>query len=114
MTELTIAAAAAPFGRDMDLCLHTIEDLIGHARRQGAGLLVLPEAALGGYVETLHGDADPPPALGSPSWPARWSSASASARKGKAARSTTSPRAFPAKASTACIARSTCRSTSTA
>ena len=63
MTELTIAAAAAPFGRDMDLCLHTIEDLIGHARRQGAGLLVLPEAALGGYVETLHGDADPPPAL---------------------------------------------------
>ena len=24
---------------------------------------MLPEAALGGYVETLHGDADPPPAL---------------------------------------------------
>jgi predicted amidohydrolase len=26
-------------------------------------MLVLPEAALGGYVETLHGDADPPPTL---------------------------------------------------
>jgi predicted amidohydrolase len=63
MTELTIAAAAAPFGRDMDLCLQTIQELIARARLQGVGLLVLPEAALGGYVETLHGDADPPPAL---------------------------------------------------
>ena len=63
MSELTIAAAAAPFSRDMDCCLHTIEDIIGRARSQGVGLLVLPEAALGGYVETLHGDADPPPAL---------------------------------------------------
>jgi len=63
MSELTIAAAAAPFTRDMDECLNTIEDLIGQARSQGVGLLVLPEAALGGYVETLHGDADPPPAL---------------------------------------------------
>jgi len=63
MTELTIAAAAAPFGREMDRCIQTIEDLIGHARQQGVGLLVLPEAALGGYVETLHGDAEPPPAL---------------------------------------------------
>jgi predicted amidohydrolase len=63
MSELTIAAAAAPFSRDMDLCLRTIEDLIARARLQQVDLLVLPEAALGGYVETLHGDADPPPAL---------------------------------------------------
>jgi predicted amidohydrolase len=63
MTELTIAAAAAPFDRDMDRCLRTIEHLIGTARAAGVGLLVLPEAALGGYVETLNGDADPPPAL---------------------------------------------------
>jgi predicted amidohydrolase len=63
MSELTIAAAAAPFTRDMDLCLRTIERLISRARQQGVGLLVLPEAALGGYVETLHGDADAPPAL---------------------------------------------------
>lgn len=65
MTELTIAAAAAPFSRDMDLCLRTIEDLIARARLQQVDLLVLPEAALGGYVETLSGDADPPPALDS-------------------------------------------------
>ncbi|HET9073855.1 MAG TPA: carbon-nitrogen hydrolase family protein [Solirubrobacteraceae bacterium] len=63
MPELTIAAAAAPFSRDMDACLATIEQTIADARRHGVGLLVLPEAALGGYVETLHGDAEPPPAL---------------------------------------------------
>jgi predicted amidohydrolase len=63
MSELTIAAAAAPFGRDMDACLRTIESLIEDARAAGVGLLVLPEAALGGYLETLRGDADPPPSL---------------------------------------------------
>ncbi len=61
MSELTIAAAAAPFGRDMDACLATIEQTIDAARGHDVGLLVLPEAALGGYVETLHGDAQPPP-----------------------------------------------------
>lgn len=63
MTELTIAAAAAPFGRDMDACLATIRGLVDDARERGVGLLVLPEAALGGYVTTLHADAEPPPAL---------------------------------------------------
>jgi N-carbamoylputrescine amidase len=63
MTQLTIAAAAAPFDRDMDACLATVARLIDEARARGAGLLVLPEAALGGYVTTLHSDADPPPAL---------------------------------------------------
>lgn len=64
MSPLKIAAAAAPFGRDMDACFATIERLIDEARAAGAGLLVLPEAALGGYVESLHGDVDdPPPAL---------------------------------------------------
>jgi predicted amidohydrolase len=63
MTELTIAAAAAPFDRDMDACLATVARVIDAARGAGAGLLVLPEAALGGYVTTLHDDADPPPAL---------------------------------------------------
>ena len=60
---LTIAAAAARFDRDMDGCLATVSRLIDGARERGAGLLVLPEAALGGYVTTLHADADPPPAL---------------------------------------------------
>ena len=63
MTQLTIAAAAAPFDRDMDACLATIARLIDDARAAHSGLLVLPEAALGGYVTTLHDDADPPPAL---------------------------------------------------
>ena len=61
--EITIAAAAAAFSRDMDACFATIERVIGEARSRGVDLLVLPEAALGGYVETLHGDAEPPPAL---------------------------------------------------
>lgn len=40
-----------------------MESLVADARKRGVGLLVLPEAALGGYVETLSGDADPPPAF---------------------------------------------------
>jgi predicted amidohydrolase len=63
MSEITIAAVNAPFGRDMAACLDTIGGVIADARREGVDLLVLPEAALGGYVETLHGDAEPPPTL---------------------------------------------------
>ena len=63
MSEITIAAANAPFGRDMEQCLTTIAELIAEARAAEVDLLVLPEAALGGYVETLHGDAEPPPTL---------------------------------------------------
>jgi predicted amidohydrolase len=63
MQELVIAAASASFGRDMDACLDTIEAVLDEARTHGAGLVVLPEAALGGYVESLHGEAEPPPAL---------------------------------------------------
>jgi predicted amidohydrolase len=63
MSEITIAAAGAAFDRDMDQDLETIGTLIEQARAQGVDLLVLPEAALGGYVETLDGSADPPPAL---------------------------------------------------
>jgi N-carbamoylputrescine amidase len=63
MSEITIAAGAAPFDRDMSHCIATIGRVIADARDAGVDLLVLPEAALGGYVETLHGDADPPPAL---------------------------------------------------
>jgi predicted amidohydrolase len=60
---LTIAAAAAPFDRDMDKSFATIAAIVAEARAAGTQLLVLPEAALGGYVESLHGDAEPPPAL---------------------------------------------------
>ncbi len=63
MPELTIAAVSAPFGRDLEVCFERIAELVDEARVAGVGLLVLPEACLGGYVETLHGDAEWPPAF---------------------------------------------------
>jgi predicted amidohydrolase len=60
-----IGAVAAAFGRDLDFDLQRIATLIEHARRDGAGLLVLPDAALGGYLADLR-NPDPdtlPPAL---------------------------------------------------
>ena len=61
MSELTIAAAAAPFDRDVEGDLVTIARMIEDARAQGVGLLVLPEAAIGGYVENLDGTASEGP-----------------------------------------------------
>jgi predicted amidohydrolase len=63
MSEITIASSAAPFDRDMDADLARIAAIIAEARAVGTDLLVLPEAALGGYVETLSGAAESPPAL---------------------------------------------------
>ncbi|MDO9355719.1 MAG: carbon-nitrogen hydrolase family protein [Solirubrobacteraceae bacterium] len=67
MSEITMAAAAAPFDRNLERCFHTIEGLITEAKTRSVDLLVLPEAALGGYVETIGDDAtvdmDPPPAF---------------------------------------------------
>jgi predicted amidohydrolase len=62
-----IGAAAAHFGRDLEFDLARIGKLIEDARRAGAGVLVLPDAALGGYVTDLrHPDPEAlPPALGS-------------------------------------------------
>jgi N-carbamoylputrescine amidase len=58
---LTIAAAAAPFGRGLDADLARAEAIIGAARERGAGLLVLPECALGGYIlEGEHAPTLPP------------------------------------------------------
>ena len=56
---------AAAFGRDLDFDVQRVATLIEHARRDGAGLLVLPDAALGGYLADLRRP-DPdslPPAL---------------------------------------------------
>jgi nitrilase len=60
-----IAAAAAHFGRDLDYDLGRIGKLIADARAAGAGLLVLPDAAIGGYLADLrHPDPDAlPPAF---------------------------------------------------
>ncbi|MEM8621669.1 MAG: carbon-nitrogen hydrolase family protein [Actinomycetota bacterium] len=65
MTELTIAAVAAPFDRDIDAGFERIADILNEARSRGAQLVVLPEAAIGGYVADLHLGAgvDPPPSL---------------------------------------------------
>jgi len=60
-----IAAAAAHFGRDLDHDLGRIGKLVDDARAEGAALLVLPDAAVGGYLADLR-HPDPaafPPAL---------------------------------------------------
>ena len=66
MSTVRIAAVAAHFGRDLEFDLARIGKLIDDARKEGAGLLVLPDAALGGYLADLrHPDPDAlPPALG--------------------------------------------------
>ena len=65
MTVTRIAAAAAHFGRDLDHDLGRIGKLVADARAAGAALLVLPDAAIGGYLADLrHPDpAALPPAL---------------------------------------------------
>lgn len=56
MTKL--AAAAANFTRDMEQNYAVIESLVEEANEQGVDFLVLPEAAIGGYLSSLgnHGD----------------------------------------------------------
>ncbi|MGH3867687.1 MAG: carbon-nitrogen hydrolase family protein [Pseudonocardiaceae bacterium] len=63
MNPLRMAAAAAPFDRDLEADFARIEYLIDTARAQGVRLLALPEAALGGYLTDLTGAAGPPPPL---------------------------------------------------
>jgi N-carbamoylputrescine amidase len=63
MTTLRMAAVAAPFDRDLEADFARIEKLIGEAKAEGVRLLALPEAALGGYLANLDGDAEGPPAL---------------------------------------------------
>jgi nitrilase len=63
---LTIAAVAASFGRDVEACLRRIEAIVADARERGAGLVVLPDASIGGYLSTFRVDdeaVEPPPAL---------------------------------------------------
>jgi predicted amidohydrolase len=59
-----IAAVSAAFGRDIDACLADIERIVARARARGAGLIVFPESALGGYMSEGPGielaDAMPP------------------------------------------------------
>jgi nitrilase len=62
---IRIGAVAAGFSRDVEFDLARVGTLVEHARRDGVQLLVLPDAALGGYLDDI---ADPdtsslPPAL---------------------------------------------------
>lgn len=55
---VTLAAAAASFGRDLEENYRTIEQLVAEAAARGADLLALPEAAIGGYLSSLGGPED--------------------------------------------------------
>lgn len=54
----TLAAVSANFTRDLEQNYALIAALVGEAREKGVDFLVLPEAAIGGYLSTLgnHGD----------------------------------------------------------
>lgn len=52
-----LAAVAARFGRDVERALPKVEGILDDARAAGADLVVLPDAALGGYLSDL-GDPD--------------------------------------------------------
>jgi predicted amidohydrolase len=66
MGELTVAAVAANFTRNVESGLVRIEAILADAHEHGAGLAVLPDASLGGYLSRFRsGDPGPelPPAL---------------------------------------------------
>src|ERR1700734_2658359 len=53
MSNVRMAAVAAPFGRDLEADFRRIADLIDEAGQRGVRLLALPEACLGGYLTSL-------------------------------------------------------------
>ena len=63
MATLRMAAVAAPFGRDLEEDFARVSTIVADARAAGVRLLALPEACLGGYLESLTGPGEPPPAL---------------------------------------------------
>lgn len=54
MGVLRIGAVAAHFGRDIQRALAKVEGIVADARAAGVGLLVLPDATLGGYLSDLR------------------------------------------------------------
>ncbi|OEV08366.1 carbon-nitrogen hydrolase family protein [Streptomyces nanshensis] len=55
MSTVRLAAVSAEFGRDLEEDFAVAERLIKEARADGAQLLALPEACLGGYLLSLDG-----------------------------------------------------------
>ncbi|HEY0932852.1 MAG TPA: nitrilase-related carbon-nitrogen hydrolase, partial [Trebonia sp.] len=68
MSNVRMAAVAAPFGRDLEADFRQIAGLIDEAGQRGVQLLALPEACLGGYLTSLDapGDGDSPDEQGGP------------------------------------------------
>jgi N-carbamoylputrescine amidase len=62
MTALVLAALAGHFGRDIEANMTRIEAVLADAGTAGAALVVLPDAALGGYLPRF----DTPPGGGGP------------------------------------------------
>jgi predicted amidohydrolase len=50
LASIRAVAVAAYFGRDLDACFARIEALLADAAERGGDLVVLPDAALGGYL----------------------------------------------------------------
>lgn len=67
MSTIRIRALAAPFGRDLEADLVAVEEHIATAHADGVDLLVLPEAALGGYLTSIS---EPEPGAALPEPPA--------------------------------------------
>lgn len=65
MTDVTLGAVAANFGRDVDRGVTKVVGIIESAAAAGVDLLVFPDACLGGYIGDLRSPDpdDPPPAL---------------------------------------------------
>jgi N-carbamoylputrescine amidase len=61
-TAAAVAAVSGAFPLDLELSLRRIERTVRDARARGAGLIVFPEAALGGY-QCQATDAQPPTML---------------------------------------------------
>jgi len=60
---LRMAAVAANFDRDLEGDFARVAAYVERARADGVQLLALPEGALGGYLLSLDGSAEPPPAF---------------------------------------------------
>lgn len=58
MVSITMAGAAAHFGRDVERTLAKLPGIIDQAREKGVDLLVLPDATIGGYLLDLQHPAD--------------------------------------------------------